>query len=406
MSKGIYLIQNDGQLVEMSEKSYDSTDLLQNLLVRYPNLLAGEPLDSAAQNRWLLITGDIAEGLEEGEDLWSIDNLFVDQNAVLTLAAIKRGSESYLNLEMVGQMLDYAANAVAEPPVDTLRARFEASCKGQDPEQVLGSFLEHGIDTEEFWEEVRGNLEAGRLRLLFVADEIPRELSRIIEFLNGQMNPAEVLGIEIRQYQGQGLQAIVPQVIGQTEEARQRKTKALHEDTQGNETLFFDRLDTSRGSEDMEVANQLLQEIEDRNLDIWWGNYKYYGEMLPFFHVDGKVCYVFMVYTDGHVGIHFKSLHKRPPFDDEARRMELLDRLNQLPGVAITKETLTDFGYFPLSVLKDETVRALFLEIVDWVIGECQGKAELPPETPPDASAETAPEESAEAAPEEGAKQE
>ena len=34
----------------------------------------------------------------------------------------------------------------------------------------------------------------------FVAEEIPRELRRIVEFLDVQTDPAEVLAVEIRQY--------------------------------------------------------------------------------------------------------------------------------------------------------------------------------------------------------------
>ncbi len=40
---------------------------------------------------------------------------------------------------------------------------------------------------ETFWQQVGSNLHAGRLRLLFVADEIPPQLRRIVEFLNQQM---------------------------------------------------------------------------------------------------------------------------------------------------------------------------------------------------------------------------
>ena len=47
MSSGMFLIQADGQLVEMSEQPYDSEDLLQELLAKYPNLLAGDQIDDA-----------------------------------------------------------------------------------------------------------------------------------------------------------------------------------------------------------------------------------------------------------------------------------------------------------------------------------------------------------------------
>jgi hypothetical protein len=51
-------------------------------------------------------------------------------------------------------------------------------------------------DVDEFWSTVATNLKAGRVRLMFVADVIPPELKRVIEFLNEQMNPAEVIGLE------------------------------------------------------------------------------------------------------------------------------------------------------------------------------------------------------------------
>lgn len=45
MSTGVFLIQDDGQLVEMEEQPYPSEDVLQELLAKYPNLLAGNQID-------------------------------------------------------------------------------------------------------------------------------------------------------------------------------------------------------------------------------------------------------------------------------------------------------------------------------------------------------------------------
>ena len=38
MSDGIFIIQNDGELVELTEKEYDSESILQNLLTTCPGL--------------------------------------------------------------------------------------------------------------------------------------------------------------------------------------------------------------------------------------------------------------------------------------------------------------------------------------------------------------------------------
>lgn len=62
------------------------------------------------------------------------------------------------------------------------------------------------------------NLRAGRVRLVFVADLIPDELRRIVEFLNTQMTPAEVFAVEVKQYTAPGFdgRTIVPSVVGRT----------------------------------------------------------------------------------------------------------------------------------------------------------------------------------------------
>ena len=82
-----------------------------------------------------------------------------------------------------------------------------------------------GLETnpEEFFEKVKTNLQAGKIRLVFVADVIPTELRTIVEFLNTQMDPAEVYAVEVKQYIGEGLKTLVPRLVGQTAEAQRRE---------------------------------------------------------------------------------------------------------------------------------------------------------------------------------------
>jgi len=167
-------------------------------------------------------------GEEGGPDQWSVDHLFLDQDGIPTLVEVKRAADTRIRREVVGQMLDYAANAVATWPVEVVRARFEATCakRNEIPAQVLVDKLrvapEAGV--EVFCEQVKTNLQAKRIRLVFVADEIPPELRRIVEFLNATMAPVEVLAVEIHhQGAGQGVKTLVPQGIGQTADVQARK---------------------------------------------------------------------------------------------------------------------------------------------------------------------------------------
>lgn len=223
---GIFLLRGESDLIEMSEAPYDSEAILQELLARYPRLLAGDQLGDGVARRWMLVKRELSLASEEGGGgRWSVDHLFLDQDAIPTLVEVKRSSSSEIRRAIVGQLLDYAANAVVYWPVERLRASFEATCEadGVGPDERLAELLGNDEEPDDYWQRVGTNLQAERVRLVFVADEIPAELRRVIEFLNGQMTPAEVIGVEVKQYLGEGLTTLVPRVVGQTAEAQQRK---------------------------------------------------------------------------------------------------------------------------------------------------------------------------------------
>lgn len=188
MSGSIFLLQDGSDLVEMREQLYDSEDLLQRLLENHPALLAGDQITSNGPRRWLLVRREASIPDEEGASgRWSLDHLYLDQDGIPTLVEGKRSTDTRIRREVVGQMLDYAANAVVYWSVEKLTADFEATCErmNQEPSQMLAEHLGEDVDPEAFWQDVKTNLQAGRVRMIFVADHIPSELKRIVEFLNG-----------------------------------------------------------------------------------------------------------------------------------------------------------------------------------------------------------------------------
>src|SRR5712691_11898156 len=155
----MYVIHDDETLIGLIESAYDSEELLQGLLARYPNLLAGEQMDAANPRRWLLVSREAGLPSETaGSARWSVDHLFLDQDGIPTLVEVKRSTDTRIRREVVGQMLDYAANAVLYWPPEMLRARFEAGCEArhEDPNDVVTRFVgseSSGTDPiEYFWE--------------------------------------------------------------------------------------------------------------------------------------------------------------------------------------------------------------------------------------------------------------
>lgn len=186
MSGSMFIIQNDDTLIEMTEQPYTKEDHLQRFLERYPALLAGDQVDRMNPRRWLLIAREVPiPDQEDASGRWSLDHLFLDQDGIPTLVEVKRSSDTRIRREVVAQMLDYAANALLHWPSDEIRNQFENRCKNEsiDPDEELRQCLDLEIEPEQFWTKVKTNLDAHRIRLLFVADEIPDELRHIIEFL-------------------------------------------------------------------------------------------------------------------------------------------------------------------------------------------------------------------------------
>jgi hypothetical protein len=94
--------------------------------------------------------------------------------------------------------------------------------------------------------------------LLFVADVIPKELRRIVEFLNETMIPTEVLAIELKQFVGEGIRTIVPRVLGQTTAAEVTKSR-VRRTTNWNRTRIEEWLKTAEGSVETKVFRRLWE---------------------------------------------------------------------------------------------------------------------------------------------------
>lgn len=221
----IFVLHDDGRLVPMSAEPYASEDVLQDLVARYPSLIP-QPPTGPEPRRWLLVARE--HGIPDsdgGGDRWSLDHLFLDQDGVPTLVEVKRSTDTRIRREVVGQMLDYAANAVRYWPVDQLRDTLQRTLQssGDDVDAAVARLVDDQIDVEEYWRRVDANLRSGRIRMVFLADRIPSELRRIVEFLNEQMRSAEVLAVELQHFRGDGARTIVPRLIGATSNAEQAK---------------------------------------------------------------------------------------------------------------------------------------------------------------------------------------
>ena len=178
--------------------------------------------------RWILVKPQMEI------EAWAVDLLLMDQHSCPTLVEVKRGDNREGRRAVVGQMLDYASAVAAAWSGDAMRVAFEQDAvhRGSDPHEELRTLLDYPREADiekaanAFWERAAANLEAGRLRLLFVADNIPSALERSVTFWNAQTKESiEVLAVEVKQYPGKFGDALVSRVIGQIDTRGQTSTR-------------------------------------------------------------------------------------------------------------------------------------------------------------------------------------
>lgn len=368
---GIFLRRDDGELVHLHGELYESEDQLQGLLEANPELLLGETAESDRLSKYLLVRREA--GVPEaggGSDRWFLDHLFLDAEGVPTLVEVKRSSDSRIRREVVGQMLEYAANILAHWAPERMRDEFEARCDhaGVEPAEKVREIS--AAEYEDYWTRVKTNLAAKRLRLVFVADEIPASLQTVVEFLNEQMRAAEVLALEVKQHKGDGVTVLTTQIIGRTSMAQH--VKAVTEKREWSPESGLDEMRRSASAEAVAVAERLLSWANDRNLPVTWGSgskvgYAYFAVAGP----NGATARPFGLSTDGKLDLYPHEMRRLPPFNGDNLRLEFLRRIGAAAGVRVEDNVIDQsFKSFQLSSFSAPDNNAAVVAALDWFVEE------------------------------------
>jgi hypothetical protein len=381
----IYLQLGD-EFVAMHERAYDAEALLQALLADHPEILVGE--EEGDGRGWILVKREAGVADREGaSDRWSLDHLFLDAEGVPTLVEVKRSSDTRARREVVAQMLDYAANAIAFWKVESLQAWFEAECERGNIGSAAKLETACGVtDPDSYWDMVRTNLAADRIRLVFVADEIAPELRSIVEFLNRQMSETEVLAIEVKQYvdaEGQR-QTIVPRLVGRTEAARAAKGGSGRSSREWDEPSVLAEISRRHGDAVATIARSLIAWAEaHQRARVVYGKGARDGSAGIRLDHDGASLHAFNVWTSpGSVEIPFDfmgSFSQAPFAERRSARDELRRRINEaVPGAKIPTEEQRPRPSFSLNALGDEQARQRFLDAIEWAFDQAR-QAQSPP---------------------------
>jgi hypothetical protein len=269
----VYLQNNGSQTVELKRiHCKDEDKELQSLLELNPNLLPGDQIDPEEPRKWILIKREMpVTDPSTGVFRWSIDFFFTDQFGVPTFVECKRCEDSQARRQVVGQMLEYAANGRFYWKEGDIRETAEKTHGGivqleAKVKEVCG-VGEGGHTVATLFAAIEQNLQQAKMRLIFFLDESPLELRSIVEFLNDQMKETEVLIVEARQYESGNQRVVVPWLFGFTEQARVAKQESRAQTMQTNAKrgpdAFWEAVNEQVSEENRQPMESLVKACSD-----------------------------------------------------------------------------------------------------------------------------------------------
>ncbi|WP_405243197.1 hypothetical protein [Lentisalinibacter salinarum] len=353
MSKA-YRIFEDGRTVPLNRIHVRNEERdLQRLIENNPDLLAGEQIRPEDPCRWLVVGREVGvPDPENGEDRWSLDLFFVDQQAIPTFIECKRFEDTRSRREVVAQMLDYAANANYYWDKESLRYMAETTAKaaGEDLEARLAALSpEWDEGADEFFQRVEENLREGQVRMVFLLEEAPFQLRSIVDFLNRQMERSEVLLIEARQYEDCESRIVVPSLFGYTEEARRvKRTISVDKGRRRswNRERFLQEVSEKFPPRDVQLFTSVLDQLEAMDADMSWGTGVKTGSTNPKWQQLSQKSLI-SIYTDGKLSLNF-------PWLEEDVREKFRVEVESNTRLSIPDDYRDKYPIFPLPEWRDE----------------------------------------------------
>jgi hypothetical protein len=373
----MYSIDANNSLTALVETPYELEIHLQEILASHPSLLAGEQMNAAVPRRFVLASSEAGIAVSESSgNVFSLDLLFLDQDAVLTLVEVKRSSDTRIRREVIGQLLEYAANVCAFWSAAKVRAEFERTTLRQDAD--VASVLETSLgldqgDYETYWKSLQANLDLQRLRLVLVADKISIDTLRIIEYLNKQMTNTDVFAVAISQFAGGSVRTLTPRVLNPSLSETDRKSSTARRGPQWSRERFYEALRPTDAVNVMRAIDDWAQSKDQ--VEVAFGSGMINGSLQMVFHSkpgtqgyrSGPDVVFLTLWSSGTIEIDFQFLASFGAFRESLKRSELLDRLNAV-GCDIPKDKLSVRPNISWARFENSERLQQFLAVQDWVI--------------------------------------
>jgi hypothetical protein len=298
-------------------------DGLQVLIEDYPGIIPGRQIapGSGEPPRFMLLCREMSVGG------WALDFLLVDQFGIPTLLEAKLVENPESRRAVVGQIIEYAANAADNWLNGKLfeKASSYYTKKGLDLDEALKQFTgNEDITVDDFFELVEQNLNQGKMRLIIASDNLRPEVRKIIEYLNVETRNIEVLGLEISFYGDDESAVLVPTVVGQSQIVAAKK-RGVEKATSWEYPLLIEELDRLENSLTAERLKKVATWAHNS------GVFVVIDSKAPAFGIQGKHGQKVLAFSTFSPGSVYCFLHLKYHGENNQEREAYLNRLKELP---------------------------------------------------------------------------
>jgi hypothetical protein len=308
----------------------------------------------------------IAEEFGDWEDSRRrIDLLGLDRMANLVVIELKRTDDGG-HMEL--QALRYAAmisTMTFDKVVDSYANYLGKLGQDGDARSLVLDFLD--------WDEPNDKEFAQNVRIILVSGEFSKEITGTVMWLNDY--DLDIRCIRLKPYDLDGrtlidIQQIVPlpeaahyQVQLREKEQKKREGRSRN----WNETSFLAEMERTTGPKASAFAKELIRWSEEFSQGVWSGIDGIFTATIT--NDNGKYP-LFKLRTDGRFGFRLRRLCMNPAFSEHEVQLEMLCKVNEIPGVNLTENTLGGKIGFDLESLYDPLALQKFKAAIDWQVDQ------------------------------------
>ena len=345
------ILVQDSQGVRALEEGFASEEELQRFLKEHSDLM---PLEEIELDAAPLLCIGWEVGLASGAE----DILYIDETGLLTVVETKLRKNPEARREVVGQILEYAAQMSTWSSADVERQaeKFFASPKSAEQyrdytlQRAMQLFLQSTgappqFSYEDFLQQVQTNIERGHFRLVIAIDEPPEPLLKTVEFVNRFSERFEIFLMQLRRFRDLAKEQniFVPALFGRVARATTRRPPARPWDKES-----FRQQAAKESPESLPVLKRLVQFAEDEKAIAWGRGASVGSFQFTFADLHGRRLPAFFVMANGRMSFDFWTLSKWLDFEIVASYRNDLASAKGIPREA----TLTDtWKEFPVTVL-------------------------------------------------------